>query len=66
MFAVRIMVGYFEYDSLTGIGPEYGWDNGQSRRHRGFYVIDRSIPVAYEPGQDLNTGNCVLVRRIVE
>lgn len=66
VFAVRITVGYFEYDTSTGVGPEYGWDNGQSRRHRGFYVIDRSIPVAYEPGQDLNTGNCVLVRRIVE
>ncbi|MCC7336125.1 MAG: hypothetical protein IT422_13575 [Pirellulaceae bacterium] len=66
VFAVRITVGYFEYDPSTGVGPEYGWDNGQSRRHRGFYVIDRSIPVAYEPGQDLNTGNCVLVRRIVE
>ncbi|MEZ6076513.1 MAG: hypothetical protein R3C56_12895 [Pirellulaceae bacterium] len=63
---MRITVGYFEYDPSTGVGPEYGWDNGQSRRHRGFYVIDRSIPVAYEPGQDLNTGNCVLVRRIVE
>ena len=66
VFAVRITVGYFEYDPSTGVGPEYGWDNGQSRRHRGFYVIDRSIPVAYEPGQDLDTGNCVLVRRIVE
>ena len=74
VFAVRITIGYFEFDPtadpitgiIPGIGPEYGWDNGQSRRHRGFYVIDRSIPVAFESGQDLNTANCVLLRRIVE
>lgn len=66
VFAVRITIGYFEFDPTSGIGPEYGWDNGQSRRHRGFYVIDRSIPVAFEAGKDLNTANCVLVRRIIE
>ncbi len=66
VFAVRVTVGYFEFDPASGIGPEFGWDDGQAKRHRGFYVIDRSIPVAYEPGQDLNTENCVLVRRIIE
>jgi hypothetical protein len=36
------------------------------RFHRAFYVIDRSIPVAHEPGRDHNVGDAVLLRRIVE
>ncbi len=59
-------IGYFEYDPSTGMSQEYGWDNGKTRRHRGFYVVDRSIPVAFEPGVDHNTDNCVLMRRIIE
>ena len=66
VFAVRVTVGYFEYSPTTGIGAEYGWDTGESRRHRAFYVIDRSIPVAFEPGEDHNTDRCILLRRIIE
>jgi hypothetical protein len=36
------------------------------RYHRAFYVIDRSIPVAHEPGRDHNVWDAVLLRRIVE
>jgi hypothetical protein len=67
VFGVRVTVGYFEYDPAGGgLGPELGWDTGTPRRHRGFYVVDRSIPVGYRPGEDLNTDNCVLLRRIIE
>jgi hypothetical protein len=66
VFAVRVTIGYFEYDPATGLGAEYGLDEGKARRHRAFYVIDRSVPVAYQEGQDMNTENCILVRRIIE
>lgn len=66
VFSVRVTVGYFEYDPSTGIGREYGEDDGTVKRHSAFYVIDRSIPVGYQEGQDLNTDNCILVRRIIE
>jgi len=36
------------------------------RYHRAFYIIDRSIPVAHEPGRDHNVWDAVLLRRIVE
>lgn len=34
--------------------------------HRAFYIVDRSIPVAFEPGKDHNTWDTVVVRRIIE
>jgi hypothetical protein len=33
---------------------------------RAFYIVDRSIPVAYEDGNDHNVWNCVRLRRIIE
>lgn len=48
------------------IGQELGVDSGDVRRHRAFYVIDRSIPVGFVPGQDLNTEKAVLLRRFIE
>lgn len=72
VFGVWVTVGFFEYDPSTatrtegGIGQEYGWDNGKSRRHRAFYLIDRSVPVAFQPGEDFNTEKCILSRRIIE
>ena len=66
VFAVRVTIGYFEYDAATGLGAEYGLDEGKARRHRAFYMIDRSVPVGYQEGQDMNTDNCILMRRIIE
>ncbi|HBE71667.1 MAG TPA: hypothetical protein DDW52_26285 [Planctomycetaceae bacterium] len=66
VFSVRVTLGYFEFDSVTGIGREYGIDEGTDRRHSAFYVIDRSIPVGYRQGLDLNTDKCILMRRIIE
>lgn len=48
------------------LGNEVGWDTGSIERHRAFYVIDRSIPVAFEPGAVHNTENTVLLRRFIE
>ncbi len=76
-FAVWITVGYFEVEpNPTGVDPahpdgfrlgrELGTDSGQIKRHRAFYIIDRSVPVAFEPGQNHNVDNAVLLRRFIE
>jgi hypothetical protein len=75
-YAIWITVGYFEVES-TGVpnyvypdgyrlGAEMGADSGEIKRHRAFYIVDRSIPVGFEPGEDHNVDKCVLLRRIIE
>lgn len=41
-------------------------DPDSVRYHRGFYVVDRSIPVGYEEGRNLNVRDTILLRRIIE
>jgi hypothetical protein len=48
------------------LAQEIGIDTGNVTRHRGFFIIDRSIPVGFLPGSRLNTDDCVLVRRLIE
>ncbi len=48
------------------LGQEVGIDTGTVKRHRAFYIIDRTIPVAFEPGQNHNVDKCVLLRRFIE
>jgi hypothetical protein len=48
------------------LGQELGIDTGNVTRHRGFFIIDRSIPVGFVPGSRLNTDDCVLVKRLIE
>lgn len=48
------------------LGKELGFDTGTNARHRGFYMIDRSRPVAFRPGEDANVSDAVLVRRRLE
>ena len=67
-------MGYFEVEPVPiavnrsgyRLKQEAGLDTGEVKRHRAFYMVDRSIPVAYEPGEDHNVDNCVLVRRFIE
>jgi hypothetical protein len=69
-------VGYFEAEWTGGtsyvypdgyrLGAEMGADSGEIKRHRAFYIVDRSIPVGFEPGEDHNVDKCVLLRRIIE
>ena len=67
VFAVWITVGFFEVDASTGqLGQELGSDTGDVKRHRGFYVIDRSIPVAFEPGRNHNVDRAVVLSRFIE
>ncbi|HEY2761913.1 MAG TPA: hypothetical protein VGI75_14250, partial [Pirellulales bacterium] len=48
------------------LGAEIGSDTGQIERHRGFYIIDRSIPVGFQRGVDNNTGNAIILKRFIE
>ena len=72
VFAIWITVGFFETDSngnllnVAGGGNELGADTGDSRRHRGFFIYDRSIPTAFEPGQNHNVDDGILVKSIIE
>ncbi|MBL9161874.1 MAG: hypothetical protein JNL18_03935 [Planctomycetaceae bacterium] len=47
-------------------GREDGVDVGNTRRLRGFYMIDRTMMAGYEPGADHNVENVVRLRRRIE
>ena len=79
VFGVWITVGYFEVNSggslkirtgptdpQQGMGYEGGAETGEAIRHRGFYLVDRSVPVAFEPGKNHNVDRAVLVKTIVD
>lgn len=67
VYAIWITVGFFEVNPATGtLGKELGSDTGEVERHRAFYMVDRSIPVAYEPGENHNVDRAILVRRFIE
>lgn len=78
VYAVWITVGYFEvspapagynpavYPDGYQLGQELGTDTGEIDRHRAFYIIDRTIPVGFQRGQDLNAEKAILVNRFIE
>jgi hypothetical protein len=75
VYAVWITVGFFEAEPADNpavhpdgyqLGPEVGSDTGEIKRHRAFYVFDRSIPVGFVRGEDTNVENAVLLRRFIE
>jgi hypothetical protein len=41
-------------------------DPDSIKLHRAFYIFDRSIPVAFEPGKDHNVWDAVLLRRMIQ
>jgi hypothetical protein len=48
------------------LSKEAGVETGENRRIRGFYIIDRSLPVGYEPGVDHNLEQIIRLRRRIE
>jgi hypothetical protein len=58
VFAVWVTIGYFDTSTGNEVQPV--------TRHRGFYLFDRSIPVAYEQGQNHNIRDAILLRRIIQ
>jgi len=57
VYAIWVTVGYFDATGAE-ITPV--------QRNRGFFIVDRSIPVAYELGQDNNVRETILLRRIIQ
>ena len=77
VFATWITMGYFEvvpskYGATSAhpdgyvLGSEVGMNTGEVKRHRAFYVLDRSVPVAFEPGENHNVDRAILLRRYIE
>ena len=70
VFAIWVTVGYFEWDpESNGFrpgNPEYGTETGTVQRSRGFFMFDRSIPMAYEPGVDHNIDRGILLQSLIE
>lgn len=58
--------GRHRYPDGFRLRREVGIDSGQIERHRAFYLIDRTIPAAFERGETHNVENCVLLRRFIE
>ena len=72
VYAIWITMGYFEVtpdQSAPGgyaLGQEIGSENNTQVRHRGFYMFDRSIPVACQPGKLNNVLKAVYIQRLIE
>jgi hypothetical protein len=77
VFAIWITVGYFEvlpwpngvdagHPDGFQLGQELGSDTGKIERHRAFYIFDRSIPVGFIRGRDVNQDKALLLRRFIE
>ena len=59
VYAIWVTIGYFDANAPTvEVEPV--------KRHRAFYIFDRSIPVGYEPGKNHNVLDAVLLRRIIQ
>jgi hypothetical protein len=48
------------------LGRELGSDTGEVERHRAFYIFDRTVPVGFQRGSDLNVEKAILVNRYIE
>ena len=75
VFGIWVTMGYFEVAATPPssvnpagyqLGQEVGADRGDIRRHRAFYMIDRSIPAAFEPGENHNVDKTIILRRIID
>lgn len=67
VYAVWVTVGYFQCDTDgSNLGAELGTDSGEVKRHRAFFMYDRSIPVGFQRGYDLNSEKGILVKRYIE
>ncbi|MEM9410178.1 MAG: hypothetical protein AAGA30_03640, partial [Planctomycetota bacterium] len=79
VFAIWITVGYFYVDKGYAMDPDGGPDLvldvlgsevedefGRVDRARGFFIFDRSIPVAFEPGKNHNIQRAIRVSSFIE
>jgi hypothetical protein len=47
-------------------GKELGSEFGETERHRGFSIIDRSVPVDFRRGNSSNYKNSILLQRVID
>ncbi len=66
VYAVWVTVGFFEVGGDGKPTYEIGAEQGTAQRFRGFFLVDRTIPVAFEPGKDHDVENCVLIESIIQ
>ena len=67
VFLVRMTIGLFEVDAGTlSLGAEYNAEFGTAKRQSALFVIDRSIPVCFIPGQDTNVEDVIIYQSISE
>jgi hypothetical protein len=78
VYAIWITLGYFEVERVPQpvdtlaypdgyrLGAELGTETGETKRHRAFYIFDRSVPMGFQRGKDVNLENGVLVSRYIE
>lgn len=48
------------------LGQEIGSETGDIQRFKAFYIVDRTRPVAFKPGEDINSEKAILLRRRIE
>ena len=66
VFAVWITVGLFEVDEeAMSVRQEAGSELGRIKRYRSFHIIDRSVPVMYQPGYLNNALDTVILSRTI-
>ncbi|MCC9655860.1 hypothetical protein [Rhodopirellula halodulae] len=67
-FVVRITLGFFEVDATNtnNLGKEYKEDMGENERFHALFIVDRSIPVGFIPGQDVNARDTVVFERFYQ
>ena len=65
VFIVRVTMGFFEVDpnSANSLGREYKEEIAENERYQMLYLIDRSKPVGFVPGEDLNARDVVVYER---
>jgi len=68
VFLVRLTMGFFEVDALNtnSLGAEYNELSGEKQRYQAMFIIDRSIPVGFIPGQNLNARDTVIFERFYQ
>jgi hypothetical protein len=80
VYAIWVTVGYFEVQRVSQASAtqavsnpdgyqlvrELGSESGDVRRHRAFAIIDRTLPVGFQRGENNNVDNVFLIKRILE
>ena len=67
VFTVRMTLGYFVVNPATGsVGQEYVTDTGSNLRSKATYIIDRTIPIGFLRGTDVNAMNAVIFSSLEE